>query len=207
MVTKLNCFFRNILLIIPLSITLLRCSERKAGETKSSKKDVINSVSVQEVDELVFRRSYSGGIEPLSDKEVEKIRRSNPEPGYWNDTTLIDRLYKLGIVNKKHELLLKKFKPNDSKDFQLIAKEKENISCRIVRSINPNTPDLYDLVVNRGNEQTKIQIEGHYGYLNEDIKYLLLDVIPGGYKEFVVLYEYYISNGDNSVILIYEIKS
>ncbi len=35
----------------------------------------------------------------------------------------------------------------------------------------------------------------------------IIDIVPGGNKELVLLDEYYISNGDNSDLIIYEIKT
>ena len=48
-------------------------------------------------------------------------------------------------------------------------------------------------------------LQESYGALNRDISYLIVDLIPGGYPEIVVLNEYYIMNGDNSDIYIYEV--
>jgi len=64
---------------------------------------------------------------------------------------------------------------------------------------------LYQLAISFKKNKAVIELEGHYGYGNRDISYLLLDLIPGGYPEIVVLNEYYIMNGDNSDIYIYEV--
>lgn len=97
------------------------------------------------------------------------------------------------------------FKSNESKNFEL-SRDNKKISCQIARPINSSKNDLYNLFAVIENKRSEIEIEGNYGMLNEDIKYLLLDIIPGGYKEVIVLNEYYIMNGDNSDLYIYEIK-
>jgi len=39
-----------------------------------------------------------------------------------------------------------------------------------------------------------------------DLKYCRLDIIPDGNKEIVLLSEYYIMNGDNFELFVYEIS-
>ena len=116
------------------------------------------------------------------------------------------KFQEIGLVNKEDALLRHKFKSNKTKDFELTEQDEKIISCKIARPSNPDKYDLYNLIVTSGNQHFEIEFEGHYGMLNEDIKYLLFNIIPGGYKEIIVLEEYYIMNGDNSDIYVYEIK-
>ena len=67
--------------------------------------------------------------------------------------------------------------------------------------------DQYELIISDKKQEVITELEEHYGYLNRDISYLLLDLILGGYPEIVVLNEYYIMNGDNSNIFIYQVTN
>jgi len=206
----MTCF--KTLLFICLTLTLAGCSARKRNNSSpvinSISKDNENILSIHKAGELRFRRSYGDNqFRDMSDKEYEEIRSGNPHPDYFNDSVLMKKFQKTGLINKENGLLRHNFKFSKTKDFQLSANNGKNLLCKIARPAYPEHNDLYIIIATNENELSEIAMEGHYGISNEDIKYLLIDIIPGGYKEIIVLNEYYIMNGDNSDIYIYEIKN
>lgn len=198
-------------IVFPLVVILLfcGCAEKKNKKTSQGnhieiKPDPNNKISINIVGELRFRRSYANSqFREISDKEIDSIGKSNPWIYAQPDTTLLKKLQEFGVVNNDCELLRFKFRSNQNKNFELNEKGKKPLSCSLIRLSNS---DKYELIIQIDDQVAKLQIEGGYGLLNEDIKYLLFDVIPGGYKEIIVLHEYYIMNGDNSDIYIYEIQ-
>jgi hypothetical protein len=178
--------------LFALLVILAGCSEKK--------------FSIQKVGELRCRRSYAAiRFRDVPDKELDSIENSNPSCYSDHDTILITKLQKFGLLDKEYGLTRVMFKPSESKNFELAWGDRK-IICQIARPADTKKYDVYNLVAIIGNKRSEIEIEGYYTALNEDIKYLLLDIIPGGFKEIVVLNEYYIMNGDNSDLFIYEIK-
>ena len=141
----------------------------------------------------------------MSNKEYEEIKNSNPDPDSSNDSTLVKKFQELGLV-KNSGLLRIKFKSNKSSDFKLTGLHGDTINCQIVKEEKENKYNKRKLIVTR-DQTVEMEIEGFYGAGNSELKYLLLDVVPGGYKEIVILNEYYIMNGDNSDLYIYEVKN
>lgn len=184
-------FHKKILLIVFLTI-FAGCTEKK--------------ILIHKAGELRCRRSYAAvQFRDVSEIELDSIQKSNPSCYSDKDTILLAKLLQFGLVDKEYGLIRAMFNPSESKNFELSWDDKK-ISCQIARPVNSNKYDMYNLIALIGNKRSEIEIEGHYGILNEDIKYLLIDFIPGGYKEIVVLNEYYIMMGDNSDLYIYEIK-
>ena len=198
------------ILLISLVLIIPCCSESKKEKPQSKinldKKDTVKIFSVYKVGELRFRRSYADNqFRDMPEKEYDSIQKSNPRSYENSGTNFLKKFREFDLVNKDYELLRHKFKSNKTKDFELTANGKERVVCKIVRPENINTKDLYYLVLSADSRSIKTTLEGHYGILNEDIKYLIYDIIPGGYKEIIILYEYYIMNGDNSDVFIYEV--
>ncbi len=185
-------YYKKILLIA-LLVIVAGCSEK-------------SKLSIIKAEELRCRRSYAAiQFRDVSDKELDSIEVSNPSCYSYKDTILLTKLQECGIVDKEFGLIRAMFKPSETKNFELTRGAKK-ISCQITRPADPKKYYVYNLVAISGNKRSEIEIGGHYTGLNEDIKYLLLDIIPGGFKEIIVLNEYYIMNGDNSDLYIYEIK-
>ena len=169
-----------------------------------SKRQSSKSISIHKVGELLFRRSYAS-IQFDSTLNVDSIERSNPNIGVLADSVLLKKFLKLGLVYSNYGLIRSRFSENVPKSFELI-KPGDSIFCLIKRSPGENEYGYYDLVVNGSSGRDSIKLEGHYASLNPDIAYLLLDIIPGGFKELVILCENYFMMGDNSDVYIYEIK-
>lgn len=189
---KLVCFSYFLLIILLSSQT---------GCTKSKK-----NISITKVGELAFRRFYAGiQFNDMSDDILDSIKNGNPS-GFNQDTFLLKQLQGLGLLNNQFDLLRPMFKIISTLQFELYNDKGEKLTGEFKRPLKPNGSDLYNLIVTGEKQSFDLELEGHYGMLNDDIKYLLLDVFPGGYKEIVILNEYYIMNGDNSDVYVYEIK-
>ena len=64
-----------------------------------------------------------------------------------------------------------------------------------------NLPHDYKFVVSDGADTASIKIDG----FTEELKYAFVDAIPNGNKELVILNTYYIMNGYNFDLLIFEL--
>lgn len=184
--------FLSILLIALIS----GCSERKLKITK--------------VGDFTFRRSYASiqfwdGPNP---QKVDSIRFSNPAIEWDSFSTqeeyLLADLSLSGILDPAVNLKRDKFPETPGKEFKLLH-ENGHQAEGIFRRQSGKQNDRYLLEISNEKSKAIFNLEESYGILNRDISYLLLDLIPGGYPEIVVLNEYYIMNGDNSDIYIYEV--
>ena len=72
--------------------------------------------------------------------------------------------------------------------------------CKLIRN---DSNSHYTFSVSDSLRSTQIILDGFYV---EGLKFMLFDIMPGGFKELVILNQYYIANGENSDIFIYEIK-
>jgi len=196
-----------------LAIIFCCCSDKnKQPQIEKSivpnQKDITKKISINKIGELQFRRSYANNqLMKMSDAEYEKIRRSNPW-GYDNhDTSLLKKFQKFGLVNKKYNLLLRNFKSQSKINFEHFTAEFglwDSIQNKLVfRFIRNKDDSKYKLWITDNSINSEIQIDGFY---LEGLKFMVLDIVPGGYSEIVILNNYYIMNGDNSDIYIYEIS-
>jgi len=167
-------------------------------ETIKAEVQTAKKLLIQKVGELGFRRTYSG-----SDPDN---KWDNPW-GYNRDTLLVKSFQEIGLVTRHNRLLLEKFDScklydydHPEASFILTDLQQKNLK---VQFCYKGGYANFDLSVADGQQSSEIEIDGSYF---EGLKYLLLDIVDGGYKEIVVLNNYYIMNGDNSDLLIYEIK-
>jgi hypothetical protein len=167
-------------------------------------KEAVKKISIRFVDELDFRKSYADAQFMNNEKEIaryyEDQKKSNPllVLGYGQNETLRKRFEELGIV-KNEELLLHKFKYHKRNNFQYTSVSKKKLNIRFRRTLEK----IYEtnLFVATDHDSSEIAV---HGFL-QNFKYAFLDIIPGGNKELVVMNEYYIMNGDNFDLTIYEI--
>ncbi len=169
------------------------------------KREKQKSVSINKIGELHFRRSYAS-IQFDSTINTDSIEKSNPDLGYTSDSLLVTRLSAFGLLDSSLGLIRSLFPENATKHFELIDGKKK-VSVKINRPPVHNDFGYYDLIVNSISGTDSVRLEGYYGNINRDIAYLLLDITPGGFREFILLHEYYIMNGDNSDVYIYELKN
>ncbi len=167
------------------------------------------SLQINKAGEFRFRRSYADiQFREMPSKEIDSIRFSNPVIEWESFSNKeIELLYELregGVLDPIYDLDRSKFPDTVAKKLSLTREDGSPVE---VAFLHPSSKDthLYDLVITNINNKANFRLEGYYKALNRDISYLVLDLIPGGYPEIVVLNEYYIMNGDNSDIYIYEI--
>jgi len=166
------------------------------------------TLTFQKVGELFFRRSYAEGqFREMSDAEYEKINKSNPSGDGGNDTSLLKRIHEFGFVNNNNELLLKKFnsyKPvihnNPETSFVLTDEKGDKLNCSLISAFKESK---YKLKISSNDQTKEFTLDGFCCV--EGMSFIMLDIIPGGYKELVVHHEYYIMLGDNDDIIVYEV--
>ncbi len=163
------------------------------------------SVSINKTGELHFRRSYAS-IQFDSTTNIDSIEKSNPSLGNTSDSLLVMKLSALGLLDSNLGLIRSRFAKNVPKHFELVVADKK-IILEIKRPLGSNEYGYYDLIATSIYGRDSIRLDGDYEPLGSDITYLLIDVFPGGFKEIVILNEYYIMNGDNSHVYIYELKN
>jgi hypothetical protein len=203
----------RLLFLFIILTSVFGCYEKKSNKPEIHsnaliKKDTIVEISIKQIGLLRFRKSYADGqVREVSDKELELMKRANPTAEYVNDTALTaltKRFQQLKLV-KGYEFLEKKFKTyrllnydHPEVLFELYGLNGGKLNCRFIKKENK-----YSLIVSDNARTSKIEVDGFY---IDDLKFMLWDIVPGGYKEIVVLNEYYIMNGDNSHIYVYEVK-
>lgn len=195
----------NPLFFICLAL-LFSCSLKKEKQQKVTAISEITArkkIEIQFAGEIQSRRSLNDFQSLKSEREFEdyfaKQEKSNPVL-HAGDSILKKKFEELGIV-KGRELLLHKFKCDTLTRFQIADSigKKINIQFDFV----PGRLGGHKIIASFSQDSTEITIPG----IMQDLKYILLDVIPGGNKEIVVLNEWYISNGYNFDLLVYKIKS
>jgi len=151
-----------------------------------------------------FDRSYSFLMSmDYSEKEMAKMMEetanSNPDNRMPADTRLKKRFEQLGFVDGD-ELLLHKFKYSSNPDTSITTATGHQVKIRFKQS-QISTLD-YRIVIYSGNDSTEIKT---YPYMG--LEYALLDVVPGGNKEIIILNERYLANNELYDFDVYEIKT
>ena len=153
----------------------------------------------------MFRRSYGAAqYMDLTEAQFDSLEKDTPLCMDDRDS-LGKKLEKFGFV-KGNELLLDKFKYDTTSEFQLKDQTDHTIQVK-----------FYPLVLERPGSKVKLSVfdNSDSAVLNlvdslryetmQDFKYAVLDIIPGGFPEIVLLNQWYIANGDNFEFFILEI--
>jgi len=152
--------------------------------------------------EVVFRRSYVAH-ENLPDAEVDSLEKSNPFfmfPTHTAEDTMLIILAKLGVADKNY-LLLDKIAPE--------------LKDTIFLSLTDNPVDTIciNYKINKEAGTASIQIKNGPAIDSIPIKdeafshsFSLLRLNDPAKKMFAVINQYYIMNGDNYEVSIYEKK-
>ena len=115
-----------------------------------------------------------------------------------NDSIFRKRFEELGIVKGK-ELLLNNFRDSDKPDSTLTTATGKEIRVHFKKDTVRGTDNRIVVVGDNATAETNAAI-----YYN--LKYALLDIIPGGNKEIVILNYHYLSNNELYYLDVYEIK-
>lgn len=159
--------------------------------------------SMEKVAEYVFRRSYAGH-EELSDSAVALMHSAMPEliMERISDVTVTHRLTQLGIIKADSlqlnaqddldQLVFDYFDPRvftlDEAKFCQIYWDTTN--KQLTLGVKANGTILLHLIESDG-------IGLQYGHI---------DLIPGGFEEIIVFNPYYVMNGDNFELNVFEVK-
>jgi hypothetical protein len=167
------------------------------------------TLNINKIGSFRFRRSYADiQFREMPSREIDSIRFSNPviEWGSFSKTEseLIVELKLTKVLDNVFDLNRNKFPDTVEKKIILTHIDGRTVELRFLPVSNKES-HTYDLVVTNDKQKAIFRLKEQYNALNRDISYLLLDLIPGGYPEIVILNEYYIMNGDNSDLYIYEI--
>ena len=161
-------------------------------------------VEVKLIGEIGTRRTFAGIQGMVNEEEREayiaKQEKSNPQVGYSPDSILIKQFERLGLI-KNNELLQKEFKLQTEQKTAFI--DRANRSFPVEFFNDSLTGNVHFKIFFTGDS---IEVDTKATSL-QDLDYIFLDVIPGGNKELVFLDDYYIMNGYNFDLKVYEIKS
>ncbi len=191
------------LLIACLSIYAFSC------QPEQNKQDILSNVEIEAgraialrpAGEVQFRRSYANIQFMEDEKEIDEYILEQDRTPPWLVTdrdSLIKPLEKLGFV-KNDGILLDKF-PAIKKDETSFTYYADHKNATIKRRLEDG---YWKICITTGQDSTSI----YFLYNFYDIKFALLDVIPGGNKEVLILEESYIMNGYNYDIYVYEVIS
>lgn len=165
-----------------------------------------SSLFISLVCDLQFNRSFSSAQFMNDEKEIEQYykrqEKSNPVwiGSYSNYDTLVKKRFEtLGIV-KGDELLLHKFRFMTRNHYQFPDHTGKKINIHFKRDTS-GTSDTIKIFSEAGSGKAGIRIRIPF-----ELKYNLMDIIPGGNKEIVLLNESYISNNYLFDLEVYEIK-
>jgi hypothetical protein len=186
-----------------------------ACKNRDSQSETINPIAVKEsmatlsvhhIGELRFRRSYAAGMsEDLTGKELQRMMKAPPAlyDDYDEETRNLGTIIEKFEFVKEGELLIEKFKYVTSP----VAMLKDQVGKTVVAALK------YDYIAGRPVFRLAVANTMHSATLKVDyldgmrgLKYQLLNIIPGGYPEIVLLNEYYIMNGDNFDLFVFEIR-
>jgi hypothetical protein len=200
----------RIIAAISLAAILFSCNQKKTekdqvqiiSDTTNDKKQI----EVRYLGEFISRRSYAKLQTPefynKSEKEIDKYlkeeKNSNPLIIWLSDSNLIAHFKRLGLI-KKDEFLQDNFKYSKKELFEYADSTGKIYKIKLTRS-KTNSPAK--LTVYSATDSIVIDTKK---YFFPEFKFAIIDFVPGGNKELVLLDEYYISNGDNSDLIVYEI--
>jgi hypothetical protein len=199
-----------IIILLPVFFFFVLCSPKKENKPSLVTTPAIQKnekkISINYVSSLWFGKSYSFVQSSLySEKEKDKMSdeldKSNPAISLdsRNDTTLRKKFEEFGVV-KGDELLLNEFKFDTKPNFTLKSLNEKEIKVWIHKDMIKGTENKIIVYVGKDSSETKANLYSH-------IKYAILDIIPGGNKEIIILNYHYLSNNELFYLDVYEIKT
>lgn len=159
-------------------------------------------LSIQLVEEVLFRRSYADAQFIDDKKEAERYleeqENSPPQIVPLYDTVLKRRLEALGFV-KGSDLLLDSFQSDDSIKTLLLE---NNLSTPVSAKFEYSDLDSLRIIIGRGPDSASIMQPRQFS----DMYFAIADIRPGGYKEILFVRKNYFMLGNNFDLAIYEIR-
>lgn len=186
---------------ILLLFFLFSCEGKKSNteievhsKSSDSQKNKQTFNQIQEIASLSFRRSYVGH-ENLSDKELDKLYKSNPTlETYDSKLDLVKRLNEKKLLLNS-ELILSQF------ENKTIVKDYLDTNKKITIVCNYDTED--SSIINLNVTKDTQSIFKSLDFKGDHILGIILkDINDDGIKEILIVTNYYIMNGDNFVVTI-----
>jgi hypothetical protein len=180
-----------------------QCSNEEQVKAKESQSASVKSDSFyfRCLDTLTFRNSFASSYYDKTAKEIDKISKSDPQFSEIHKSPSFASLENLGLI-RNNRLILSKYKVIDS--FKLTNKEGGIIIANagyIQNNLDSNR--FYRILLRDSLHSCNIDL---FENTMNDVKMLIIDFIPGGYQEILVLRKYYIVNGDNYDLNIYTFR-
>ncbi len=192
--TKSNLFILVfIFLIFSCKNKIDKENLKKQNQTKIEKTD-----RIEEIESISFRRTYAGH-ENLSDKELEKLYKSNPTLETLNENSpIVKELNNLNLLQNA-DLNLLKFETKKLRKEYLDNKNKIVIECKY--------DSLYlskvDFLIKNGERNYTKTLDFNGDHI---IGIILQDIDNDNVKEILILTNFYIMNGDNFILTILKYK-
>lgn len=153
-----------------------------------------NPITINSIDSLSFRRSYDG-FENWPEDRKDFLENRDPNGTIGSKLKTKIKLSKNGLIHND-SLKLSYFKNLDS----FVLKSNKGDSIKVFSNYMEGF-SKYEIFVTDGSDTSKIQLSVD----NPEIKFALIDFIPGNFPEIIILRNYYIMNGDNYDINIYQV--
>jgi len=194
----MKIIFSTFLLII------LACTNKSAPELTEKREALQNQINpainsgIKEIESINFRRTYVGH-ENLSDKELDKLYKSNPSlETYDIDSGIVNELNDSGLL-KKTELILHHFENKKLTKEYLDDKNEILIACKY----DSLSISKIDITIGNGAEKNHKALDFGGDHI---IGIILKDVDDDDIKEILILTNYYVMNGDNFQLKIFKYK-
>jgi len=196
-------YFFLILAIISFSCTQKNIMPQQPASALPAQ-ETRKKITIEHVGGIEFSKSYSFVQSmTLSEKEIDKMMeeadKENPGNRDPENSVLKERFEKSGFVIGD-ELLLEKFKYSSKPDTSITGPAGMEIKIRIKK--DSITGRNSKMIAYSGKDSTEIKIT-----IYMRLEYALLDVIPGGNKELIILSEHYLANTYFYDFDVYEIKT
>ena len=150
-----------------------------------------SDISIRLVDRMDFHKDLPG--------DKDKPVKANPEISDDSSDKLHKQLERLGIIRGK-ELVIDKFFYVSRKTFPLTDIIGTRINIRLEK-----TKEYGDWRMNVIADYDSVGIRLDYG--TAELRYIISDIIPGGFSEVVILKEKQDKKGYSYDLLVYEIKT
>jgi hypothetical protein len=186
-----------------LLLLFIFCQCKQSNKTIPVKNNIVDSIkaapvlSISLAGEIGFRRSYNQGPE-WSKKEAKRMEKALPT-AYMSDSFFNKQFQQLGFA-KDDQLLLDHFKPDKSGVVEIKNQSGNRMMVKI--ELSPDSTDN-KITVLSATQSAVLPVKRDL----DQLSYEVIDIIPGGYPEIVLLRKYYIIMGDNFDFSIYEIKN
>jgi len=164
-----------------------------------------DEIEVKLIGEVRTRRTFAS-IQSITDEKereryIEMQEKSNPTVGEvtGEDSLLIAAFERIGLL-KNNEFLKDRFKPQTKQVTTFTDNSKRLFTLTFFN--DSLTGNVHFKI---SSSKSTVDIDTQATSL-QDLDYAFLDIIPGGNKELVFLDDYYIMNGYNFDLKVYEIK-